>query len=615
MLPNSEIREITIQDYLNIFKKRIWIIAASFFIIPVSVLIFDSLQKPLYKATASLVIDIKPSSVKTLEGLDVYERSSVSDQILIIKSTILAEEVFKVLRLTQDPDFKNLKAPIGRLSQKIKVNTGKDSKKSQVVYINVEDTDALRASSIANTLAELYIKRDLDSRNRTLQEAGQWLQDQLDDIRKKGQEAEKALNDYAQKNKIVTTADAGLSQESLLDNLKIRKSELETQIKEASIRYKDKHPTMIALRDGLSDVNKKIDVETDNLLKLKDKLVQYNILRKEVESINQLYNAMLQRSKEVGVSEKIETSGIRILDKAYPPSKPFKPDMKKDFLFALVFSLFFGCGLAYFAESWDSTMRSAEDISSYLDLPFLGYIPPCDKEAKNDTEKSMVVIHQKDSLSAESFRALRTSILFSYPEDKPLKSIIITSALPQEGKSFISTNLAIAFAKLNEKVLLIDLDMRKPKLNKIFNFELKPGMSTILTGNIDFDKALRPTLIPNLTVITSGIIPPNPSELLHSNKLVSFIEKAESAFDRVIIDAPPILVGPDSSLIANRVDGVILVIKGASTRLPELALAKKKLIEAKASIIGAVINNLSSGSQDRYYYYHYSYTEGEAKKN
>jgi capsular exopolysaccharide synthesis family protein len=187
--------------------------------------------------------------------------------------------------------------------------------------------------------------------------------------------------------------------------------------------------------------------------------------------------------------------------------------------------------------------------------------------------------------------------------------------LPQEGKTFLSVNLALIFCQLNERVLLVDADMRKPKVNKSFNFELKPGLSTILTGNIDFEKALKPTYIPNLTVITSGTIPPNPSELLHSEKLALFFEEAERKFDRVIFDAPPLLMAADSALIANKADGVVFVIKGGATRLPDLVLSKKKLIDAKASVIGAVVNNLEPEARDHYYYYHYSYKEDKEKKS
>jgi len=611
MLPNSQIREITIQDYLKVIKKRFWIIAAVTLIIPVSVAVFDLMTTPLFRVDTSIMIDLQSNKVKTLEGLNVYNRGAITDQITIITSSDLAEKVFEKLRLLQDPDFRNLASPISKLTSMVSASA---DKKSTVITISVQDTKPLRASLIANTLVEVYINRDVDNRNQALREAGKWLQDQLEDIRKKGEAAEKAVSDYSQKYKIASSTDAGSKQEDLLESLKQKKSELEMQLAEAQKRYKEKHPTVVNLQGALVDVKSQILEETQNLLNLKERLVQYNILRKEVESNQQLYNTMLTRSKEVGVSEKIQSLGIRVLSKAYPPDKPFKPNTKKDVLTSIIIAIFCGGGLAFLIEYLDSSIRTAEDISAYLELPFLGYIPTCRKDAKTDVEKSLICYQQNAAPVAESFRALRTAILFSFPEDKPLKTMVVTSSLPQEGKSFVAVNLALIFCQLNERVLLIDVDMRKPKINKSFNFELKPGMSTILTGNIDFDKAVKVTNIPRLSVITAGTIPPNPSELLHSNKLVEFIKEAQSKFDRIIFDSPPVLVGADSALLANKVDGVVFVIKGAATRLTDLVFAKKKLIEAKANIIGAVLNNLEPELQDHYYYYHYSYKENPGKK-
>lgn len=614
MLPNSEIREVTLQDYLKILKKRYWILVAVVFIIPVSVLIFNLMQVPLYRATTSIFIDIaSPSKVKSLDQFNVYEqKSTTEDQAIILNSFALAEQVFNSLRLMQDADFKNLESPVNKLMKMIAVST---QPKSKVLTVSVVDTEPLRASLIANTLVEVYLKRDVETRNQSLREAGQWLQDQLEDIRKKSTEAEKAVSEYSKKYKIVTGANAATEQEELLKGLRQEKADLETKIAEASRRYKDKHPQMIALRASLVDLDNRISGEAKNLSVLKDKLVQYNILLKDAESYQQLYNTMLQRTKDVGVSEKIEGSGIRVLDKAYPPQKPFRPKTQKDVITSIFLSFLLGYGLILFIEYLDSSMRSAEDVSSYLDLPFLGYIPSCDdKEAKSDSEKSLICAQNNTSVITESFRAVRTSILFSFPEDKPLKTIMVTSSLPQEGKSFIALNLALIFCQLNERVLLIDADMRKPKINKSFNFELKPGLSTILTGNIDFEKAIKATHIPNLSVITSGMIPPNPTELLHSQKLSTFIEEMQSRFMRVIIDCPPLLVGVDSALVANKVNGVIFVIKGGSTRLPDLIVAKKKLLDAKASIVGAIINNLAPERKDKYYYYHYSYKEEDGGK-
>jgi capsular exopolysaccharide synthesis family protein len=397
--------------------------------------------------------------------------------------------------------------------------------------------------------------------------------------------------------------------ETLLDELKQRRAKVETELAEAEKRYGTKHPKIIALYAQLRDVNSKIESESSRLLGLNEKMVQYNLLKKEAETNQQLYTTLLQRSKETGVSEKIALSNIRIVDAAKPPETPYKPKKSRDLMMALFLALGLGVSSAFFLEHLDSTIRTAEDVSHYLTLPFLGYIPAIHKEAKTDRDKGLFCFHSPRSTITESFRAVRTSILFASPEDKPLKLVMVTAAFPQEGKSFFSANLATIFSQVNEKVVLIDVDMRRPKLNKTFGLDIKPGLSNYLTGNAEINSIVRPTEVPNVSVITSGTIPPNPSELLTSNKIRVLLNELLVSFNRIILDTPPILSAPDSSLLSSIVDGVVLVVKGASTRLEAVVKAKERVLEAKGRIIGVVINNIQPEKEDRYYYYHYYYQE------
>jgi capsular exopolysaccharide synthesis family protein len=280
---------------------------------------------------------------------------------------------------------------------------------------------------------------------------------------------------------------------------------------------------------------------------------------------------------------------------------------------AILFALFSGIGIAVLLEYLDSSIRNAEDVSNYLNLPFLGYIPSINmQDGKNESEKALICYQKTTNPTIESYRALRTSILFSSPEDKPLKTILITSSLPGEGKSFLASNLASIFSQVNERVVLIDVDMRRPKLYKLFNIDQKPGLSAFLTGSASLESIIRPTPFNNLSIITSGAIPPNPSELLSSGKIRALLEELKLKFDRIIVDSPPALNVADTHLLCNSVDGVILVVKGASTRLEAVVGAKNKILESKGRIIGAVVNNINPEKEDRYYYYQY-YTEDKDK--
>jgi len=615
MLPNPEVKEVTLQDYINIFQKRIKLILAILVIIPTVTAIYTFTIQPVYRATVSVLMEKTAPRVTKIEEVTPAQYNLSQEfyqtQYRILTSRALAERTFEALRLSKDPEFSESKDPVGKLNGMIKIEPVRNS---QIVLLHVEDTDPLRASSIANMFAKSYIQEDIETRNRASKEAAAWLESQLVGIREKMKQSEEALNKYVQENRIVTAADMEKKAQYLLESLKQSKARIETEIAEAAKRYKEKHPRMIALKAKLADIEKGIEKETNDLLDLNQRMVQYNFLKKEAQSSQQLYTSLLTRAKETVVTEKLKASSIRIIDDARPPRAPFKPQKLQSIIIALFFSLFLGIVISLFLEYLDSSVRTADDVSVYLNLPFLGYIPTADKEAKTEAEKGLLCFRNPKSPITEAYRAIRTSILFASPEDKPLKNILITSSFPQEGKSFTTSNISTIFSQVNERIILLDIDMRRPKIHKLFGLEQGNGLSNFLTGNISLDSIIKTTSVPNLSMITSGTIPPNPSELLTSAKIRLLFEDLKAKFDRIIIDSPPILSAADTSLLANMVDGVILVVKGGSTRIDAVVRAKQKLLEARAKIIGVIINNLDPEKEDRYYYYHY-YASEEDKQS
>lgn len=620
MLPNPEVREVTIQDYLKIIKKRIGIFIVLPFVIISTAVIYITIRKPTYRATASILIEavaprvIRIDEVAREDFQSMLSQNLYQTQYKILTSRALAEKVAENLRSSRDSTFRNVDNLTEKLLLQTKVEKLKDS---QVVLIHAEDNDALNASTIANSYAKTYIQQDIEKRNRAAKEASAWLQSQIGTYKDKVREAEEALNAYIQSNKIVTLPDIEKKTQGLLESLKQEKSRLETALADGIKRYKEKHPKIISLHAQLNDVEKKIEQETGNLLDLNEKMVQYNLLKKEVESNQEIYTNMLNRTKETGLAEKIEVSRISIIDYAKPPLHPFRPNKKRTMQTAVILSLLGSLGLAFLLEYLDSTIRTAEDVSTYLNLPFLGYIPSVNnKEAGTESEKALICWNMSQSTIIESYRSVRTSILFATPEDRRLNTILITSSLPQEGKSFVSSNLSAIFCQLNERVILLDMDMRRPKLHRTIKIEQKPGLSDFLTGNIDLSKIIKTTSLNALSIIPAGTIPPNPSELLSSKKINTLLEDLKGKFDRIIIDSPPVLSVPDTLLLGKIVDGIVLVIKGASTRLDAISGVKKKILDAKGKIIGVVVNNLNPEREDKYYYYHYYYGEegGRGKK-
>jgi capsular exopolysaccharide synthesis family protein len=286
----------------------------------------------------------------------------------------------------------------------------------------------------------------------------------------------------------------------------------------------------------------------------------------------------------------------------------------RNFLLSCILGVIMGFGVAFLLEYLDSTVKSAEDIELYVKLPFLGYVPSAKKEARSNKDMDLICHQNSGVRIAEAFRSIRTSVIFSSPEDKPLKTLLITSTIPQEGKSSIAVNLATVFAQKNEQTIIVEADMRKHRLAASFDLDNKEGLSSFLAGTADPEHIIKKTIVPNLFLIPAGPVPPNPAELLTSSKTNLLLEELKKRFDRVIIDSPPVLTVADTAILANITDGAIQVIRAGFVNLDAVLRTKQRLTEAKARIIGVILNNVEIKKEDSYYYYHYYYAE-DKKKN
>jgi capsular exopolysaccharide synthesis family protein len=417
------------------------------------------------------------------------------------------------------------------------------------------------------------------------------------------------------------------------------------------LTYKADHPKMVKLKEEMHILKKQLEVEArivlafikkdhdvalnrENFYKSAldeykretllstDRMVHYQILKRDADTNRELYNGILQRLKETGISANMTTSTIQIMEKGEVPRKPFKPDKQKNLLFALLIGLAGGIGLAFFADYLDNTLKSPEDVEKELFLPSLGIVP---KVALKDVVESrgkalMVSLDDKSSSLLEAYRSITTYIQFSSPV-RPPKVIALSSARRDEGKSTTCINLAITQSSSYGRTVIIDADMRKPQLHKIFSLDNSSGLSSYLTGQVDFgaDGLVQPTSIPNLDVITAGVIPPNPSELLSSYRMKELIDHLSPLYSFILIDTPPILGLSDSLILSTIADGLILVVKAGSTPKDSVNQAKRLLRGVNASILGVVLNyikesDLRYGSYGYYSYYYYEEEDGKARK-
>jgi capsular exopolysaccharide synthesis family protein len=366
-----------------------------------------------------------------------------------------------------------------------------------------------------------------------------------------------------------------------------------------------------------------------------ERSVQYNILKREVETNKQLYEGLLQRLKEAGVSAGLKASNIRIVDVAEPPKKPAKPNLPLNLALGLVLGLSLGVGAAFLQEHLDNSLKTSEDVERYLALPALALIPAVESlnghrdavygqygrkllaAGHNEAEAPQPRWYRIDgdkrhSALGEAFRSLRTSVLLS-TADQPPRTLLVSSSQPGEGKTTISANLAISLAQLGRRVLLIDGDMRRPSVRKVFETPNGLGLVSYLTGQQDWRLEARPAGIENLYVLACGPVPPNPAELLSSERMRTLLEEAKAEYQFVLVDSPPLLNVADSRILATMVEGVVLVVKGGTTPRELAQRAQTYARDVGANLIGVVLNNLDVRSGDDYYYryYHYEYYGSE----
>ena len=364
-----------------------------------------------------------------------------------------------------------------------------------------------------------------------------------------------------------------------------------------------------------------------------EKSVQYGILSRDVDSNKSMYEGLLQRLKEAGVSAGLKASNIRIVDPAKPPYKPFSPKVPLNLGLAAILGMGLGVCAAFFQEHFNQTIESAEDVDHFLRLPALAFIPSLESlngyrvKVHIGTERGLTVgltstrnqqneilalslspndpAFQKNADLSEAFRGLRTSVLLS-SGGRSASSILVTSAQPGEGKTTIAANLAISLAQLGRRVLLVDADMRHPTMQKYFP-QRGSQLSSYLAGEGTWQDMAYHTAVRGLYVLLCGPLPVNAAELVSSDRMRALVQEAAKEYDFVILDSPPLLNVADTRILANTVDATILVVKGGDTPRQVVQYAESQARAAGANLMGVVLNNLNTHSNgNSHYAYGYS---------
>jgi len=439
----------------------------------------------------------------------------------------------------------------------------------------------------------------------------------------------------------------------LVGNLKDRLAQLETRYANLSSTFTPEYPEMKRLGEEIASVKSQIErekkrviasIKTDYLTALKreemirsalerqkkktaelrQKAIDYNILKREVETNRRIYELLLQRSKEMDVEASVRSTSIRPIDRASIPLSPYKPRKMLNLLLSLIVGLMGGVFLAFFLEYLDNTIKTPDEVEKLLRLPVLGVVPSITLKKRKKEEKAdgllidFYAVNSPKSPAAEAFRMVRTSLMLA-AAGQPPKTVLVTSPQVGGGKTLIALNLAAAYAQMESRVLLMDCDLRRARLHRVLNVKANPGLSNYLAGRVDLGQIVHQVdgiLGDGVTIdfISAGTVPPNPVELLNSKSFVHLLELLRERYDHIVMDSPPLVGFADALVLSRLVDGTILVLRNQQTPKPAAKYARDRLFQVGGNILGVVVNDVRVergayyyGKYSGYYYYYSKY--------
>jgi len=554
------------------------------------------------------------------------------------------------------------------LAGMIKAEVAKDN---NIIELKVQHTDPRLAADVANALGEVYLEYLSERSQQQMTRSTDFLQERKEETDKQLNELSEKYRvfnsdaqsvEYLQKqftgitddlNKYQTSVDMGYTEARQLEagvaslNTKLANTPETVTTNKASqdgtgvLATEEMNPIYVSLSEKLNEkeaelAEKTVSLESMNATTerlrsqlaalqttLSAKQIKQHQMQNEITRLEETQNMLAQKITQTQIASSIDMgkTNINIASPALVPANPIKPNKQLNIAVALVLGLMVAVGLAFVLEFMDNTIKGLDDVQKHLGLAVVGTIPVYNGAGKKTgrglfaSEKhSLPVFSSLDSRSpfAEAFRTLRTNLSFA-GVDKHYRTILVTSTVPSEGKSCSIANLGVVMAQAGQKVLIIDCDLRKPVQHNNFNLNNTIGVTNCLVNDLELARAVQNTGAEGLDVLTSGPIPPNPAELIASNKMAVLINAARDAYDIVLVDSPPVLTVTDASLLATMVDGVLLVVKTASSKIEMVQGTKSVLDNANAKIIGVVLNQVDVNSSN-YYYHYYKYSKDDKEK-
>lgn len=698
---------LDIVQYWRAIAQRRWSILGLTVLVAILATLIVSGMRPLYRGTATLLIEQGKSKVVSIEEVysqGLLQREYYQTQVEILKSEELARKVIERLKLASHPDYDPRQVQPGwttRLTtffsppaaereirdedvvRSVAAQFRRDLsvslvRNSQLAQITFKSHDRELAAKVPNALAETYIESDLEARMAMTQKASEWLRGRMGELRAKVDASEKALQDFRDRERIVDAKGVALSGASkqleeftrslvearqrraeaesaynmvqqirggrtqayydsipavlrnpLVQRMKEQEADADKRLSDAAKRYGPEHPKLIQARAELEaakeSTRKQVEIVVAGLSReyevakaneaaveralaqsksdiqgLNRKEFQLGVLEREVQQNRNLYDMFVNRLKETSVAGDLQTTIARIVDPATVPASAFAPNKGQIVLISALVTLVLASLLALMLDRLSNTVNSTTEVENRLGVPALGVLQKIGGFSRKGFVSELAFFNDTQSTFAEAVRTVRTSVLMSALDD-PRKVVLVTSSVPEEGKTTLSFNLSCALGQV-KKVLLVDADLRRPKIGRLVGRDPKmPGLADLVAGQAQVSQCVVFQEKAGIHILPAGTVPANPLELLSSRRFQEVLGKLKEAFDIVIIDSAPLQLVSDAQVLSQFASSVIYVVKADSTPYQVAQNGIRKLRRVNAPLLGVVLNQLDLAKAEKYY--------------
>ena len=637
---------LNLWDYWRIIYKRKWIIISVFLVSVASSYLFVEKIDPIYRASVTIYIDTRRMPVAEITGTGVTfwggGGESLTTQLELIRSyNTLYNVALKLGYIKPDMDGEKVQTVVASLRGKISVE---EQTTTDLITISVIDRDPVKAKKIVDAVAEVFMQKRWDEQVRDARATKEFVEKQL-------KKMSKSIIDIRTKLQSLGVEPTGGGMPSGEVDLRVRLAQLKLELSNLQERYTDNYPGIINRLAEIKNIREHLKQSPEEERERDVGTLNVDDLKNELEINKKLYALLKERYEKALISEASKAKDTEIVNPAVVPRVPINAQAGSNVLLAAAIGLVLGLVAAFIIESLDTSIGTIEDVEEYLKIPVLGVIPQIEFDKKEEIDYwkkpppleerkqyaeimgRLVTMYQPKSAVAEAYRNLQTYIRFS-GVNKVGNCIMFTSAGIQEGKTITVVNSALSMAQMGYKVLLVDADLRRPAVHKVFGIGREIGLAEavlgtfkpedvvktvddILLGNIKSGIVMKTYGMENLHIVTSGHLPTNPTEVLGSQNMSEFIKQVKSEFQVVFFDSAPVLPVTDSCILGSKVDGVTIVYKAGHVSRGALRRAKMQIENAKGKPIGVVLNNMRASDMkfgSPFYYYYQKYYGEEEKK-